>query len=298
MTSLTNGARSPRAQSPVFFFDENMKIKWHPPKLLWKADRLGSRKGELNEAYDVKINERGDIIVAEWLNQRLQVFDSSGFAKDLIGEKLVQPWGVAVTPEGHLAVSDERERTLKVFSTAGALVGAWKKMTFGWPRGLVINRAGQFIVTDNQHGRHSVSIHLPNGRCVRTFGSQGSGNEQFHWPRYVTCDSRDRIIVADSSNHCVKVFDPTGNFLHKFGSLGRNDGQLKHPRGVCVDPSDNVIVCDQDNDRVSIFSAQGKFMKHLLRVTRPWGIAINPMGLMAVTHKQGLLLFKVFNIDV
>ena len=300
---LTNGARSPpgrspRAHSPLPFLlggDGGASVRWHSPKLMWKADKIGTRKGELSEAYDVKLTESGNVVVAEWLNQRVQIFDSSGYSRDVVGEKLMQPWGVAMTHEGHLAVSDEKDRTVKVFSVDGFLVHAWKKMMFGWPRGIVINRAGQFIVTDNQHGRHSVSIHLPNGKCVRQFGSQGSGNEQFHWPRYVTCDSADRIIVADSSNHCVKVFDATGNYLFKFGSLGGGDGQMKHPRGVCVDPHDNIIVCDQDNDRISIYSADGKFMKHLLKIQRPWGVALNWMGLLAVTHKPALLLFRVFD---
>jgi len=145
-----------------------------------------------------------------------------------------------------------------------------------------------------------VIIHLPDGQRVHEFGSQGSGNLQFHWPRYVTVDRLhdDHIIVSDGSNHCVKVFDSTGQFLLKFGSLGSGDGHLKHPRGVAVDPVGNIIVADQDNNRVSLFTGDGHFVRHILSIHRPWGIAVNSSGALAVTHKQSVSLYKTFDAQM
>ncbi len=306
---VTNGISSPRAaspppqsyrshasaMSPVPYYMEPLTIKWQTPRLCWRVDKLGAKTGEINEAYDVAITPNGTVIVAEWLNQRLQVFDSTGFSRDLLGQGQVQPWGICLTRDGSLAITDEKDRTVKVLTMSGSCQVSWKKMTFGWPRGLAINQAGQYIVTDTQHGKHTVSIHLPDGQCIRQFGSQGSGNEQFHWPRYVAVDLQDRIIVSDSSNHCLKVFDPTGQFLFKFGSIGSSDGHMKHPRGVCVDPNNNVIVADQDNDRVSLYSPDGKLVRHILSIKRPWGVAISEGGLLAVTQKPSLSLYKVFD---
>ena len=295
---VTNGYESPRAQSPIpvsnYVFYDELTLKWQTPKLIWKIDKIGTKPGEISEAYDVCILPTSDVVVAEWLSQRLQVFDSTGYAKDIIGQNEIQPWGVAVTKDGNLATTDEKDRTIKIYSPNGYQIQTWKKLTFGWPRGCVVNRAGQYIVTDNQHGRHCVSIHLPDGQCVRQFGSQGSGNEQFHWPRYVTTDRHDRIIVADSSNHCVKIFDATGRYQLKFGSLGKGDGQMKHPRGVCVDPNSNILVADQDNNRVSLYTPEGKFVRHVLNIQKPWGVALTEQGYLAVTQKPSLCYFKVF----
>ena len=293
------GVESPRTMSPspqyATQYMEPMTIKWQNPRLCWKVDKLGQKTGEINEAYDVTISPNGTVITAEWLNQRLQVFDSTGFSKDILGQNLIQPWGVTLTREGNLAVTDEKDRTVKVLTPSGTFIIGWKKLTFGWPRGIAINSTGQYIVTDTQHGKHTVSIHLPDGQCIRSFGSQGSGNEQFHWPRYVTVDHRDRILVSDSSNHCIKVFDPAGQYLYKFGSAGNGDGQMKHPRGICVDPNDNIIIADQDNNRVTLYSPDGKFMRHILQIQRPWGVAISEGGLLAVTQKPALSLYKVFD---
>ena len=291
---VSNGVDS-RPTSPSQQFYEPMTIKWQNPRLVWKIDKIGQKNGEINEVYDVAITPNGNVIIAEWLNQRLQVFDSTGYCREIIGQGSVQPWGVALTKEGNLATTCEKDRCVKLFSQRGRLLVSWKKCTFGWPRGIVVNNTGQYIVTDTQHGKHTVSIHLPDGQCIRQFGSQGSGNEQFHWPRYVTVDTQDRIIVADSSNHCVKVFDPTGQFMFKFGSIGSGDGQLKHPRGVCVEPNNNILVADQDNNRVCLFGSDGKFIRHILSVQRPWGIALSEGGLLAITQKPAVLLYKVFD---
>ena len=295
---LSNGIDASPTPSPTpsyYQYYEPMNIKWQNPRLCWKVDKTGQKTGEINEAYDVAITPNGTVIAAEWLNQRLQIFDSTGFSKDMVGVGNIQPWGVALTREGNLAITDEKDRTVKVFTPGGNTVVAWKKMMFGWPRGLAVNQAGQYIVTDTQHGKHTVSIHLPDGQCIRQIGSQGSGNEQFHWPRYVAVDHHDRILVADSSNHCIKVLDPTGQFLYKFGSIGTGDGHMKHPRGVCVDPNDNIIVADQDNNRVTLYSPDGKFIRHLLAIQRPWGVALSEGGLLAITQKPALSLYKVFD---
>ena len=295
-----SGIVSPRASSPVCqgVKHNSTSVHWQTPRLLWKADKTGHRPGEINEAYDVAVATDGTVIIAEWLNQRLQVFDFTGYSRDVVGQGHIQPWGIALTPDGLAIVTDEKERTVKVFDyNTGVLLTSWKKLMFGWPRGVAVNTAGHVIVTDAQHNRHSVIIHLPDGQRVHEFGSQGTGNLQFHWPRYVTVDRLhdERIIVSDGSNHCVKVFDSTGQFLLKFGSLGSRDGHLKHPRGVAVDPEGNIIVADQDNNRVSMFTRDGHFIRHILSIHRPWGVAVNSSGALAVTHKQSVCLYKIFD---
>ena len=302
-TASDSGIESPRVSSPIpqatSIKNDSTSICWKTPRLLWKADKIGQRPGEINEAYGVAVASDGTVIIAEWLNQRLQVFDFTGYSRDVVGPGHIQPWGIALTPDGLAVVTDEKERTVKVFDyRTGALLTSWKKMMFGWPRGVAVNTAGHIIVSDAQHSKHSISIHLPDGQRVHEFGSQGTGNLQFHWPRYVAVDRLhdDRIIVSDGSNHCVKVFDSTGQFLLKFGSLGSGDGHVKHPRGVAVDPVGNVIVADQDNNRVSLFTDDGHFVRHILSIHRPWGVAVNSSGVLAVTHKQSVSLYKIFEL--
>ena len=291
----------PKSPGPPSFFKDPFKempsLKWMvTPKLMWKVDKVGGKVGEICESYDVALLPDGSTVVAEWMNQRLQIFDEKGKSQDIISVGQIQPWGLTVTREGNLAVTDDKDRTVKILTPLGQIVSAWKKQCFGWPRGIVENSLGQFVVSDTEHGKHTVSIHLPDGRLIKKFGSQGSGNAQFHWPRYVTVDHDDRIIVSDGSNHCIKILDPNGHFLLKFGSMGSNDGQLKHPRGVCVDPTNNIIVADQDNNRITLFNPDGKFLRHLLNISKPWGVFVSEEGLLAVTNKPSLNVYKIYDL--
>ena len=297
-SSLSSLSR-PMSAPPTFFkdpFKEQPSLKWLvSPKLCWKVNKVGSKTGEICETYDVTILPGGCTVVAEWMNQRLQLFDENGQSVGILGAGSIQPWGVTVTREGNLAVTDDKDRSVKIMDPTGRIITSWRKNMFGWPRGLAENTLGQYVVSDTEHGKHTVSIHLPDGRCVRKFGSQGSGNNQFHWPRYVCVDHDDRIIVSDGSNHCVKVFDPSGQFMFKFGGIGTADGNLKHPRGICVDPQNNIIIADQDNNRVTLYSPDGKFLRHLLAISKPWGVYVSDSGLMAVTQKPALKIFRIFD---
>ena len=297
MSFIQNALSRPKSAPPSFLKDPfksaNVQYK-EKPQLMWKVSQVGGKMGEICESYDVALLPDGSTVVAEWMNQRLQLFDESGRSQSLISPGQVQPWGLTVTREGNLAVTDDRDRSVKILTPTGQVIASWKRQMFGWPRGICENNLGQYIVSDTEHGKHTVSIHLPDGRCVKKFGSQGSGNSQFHWPRYVTVDHEDRIIVSDGSNHCVKVLDAGGQFIFKFGSMGKQDGQFKHPRGICVDPKNNIIVADQDNNRVSLFSPEGKFIRHLLALSKPWGVSCSALGCLAVTQKPAVSVYRVF----
>ena len=262
---------------------------WRSAKRRWCMGRVGEKVGEVSEAYDVAVCDGGTVVVAEWLNQRLQLFDAAGYTRHIIGQSAVQPWGVAVTLGGQIAVTDERDRTVKLFSVGGGeVVATWERGLFGWPRGIAATPAGHYVVCDAQHGQHSVSVHLGDGACLHRL------QQDFHWPRYVAVDHRGRIFVSDSSNHCVKVFSPDGSFLFRFGSHGAGPAQMCHPRGVCVDPAGNLLLADQDNKRVNLYSGDGKLIHQLLSFEQPvWGLALGDTGLLAVTQKRALSLYQL-----
>ncbi|ESO10825.1 hypothetical protein HELRODRAFT_97048 [Helobdella robusta] len=267
-------------------------------QVIWKIEQIGSKVGEINEVYDVAISQDGVVYVAEWLNQRIQIFDAiSGCSKVIIGQNQVQPWGITLISDGHIAVTDEKQRTVKIFNRQGAVSRSWKKQQFGWPRGITCSKNKNIVLTDTQHGRHTVNVLNGEGKLIVQFEGGGTGKikDQFHWPRYVATDSQNKIIVSDGANHCVKIFDKQGRYLFKFGSQGSSDGLLKHPRGVCVDQADNILVADHDNDRVSIFNKDGNFVRHVLNIPKPRGLALNERGLLVVSNKSSVVLFKILD---
>ena len=90
------------------------------------------------------------------------------------------------------------------------------------------------------------------------WGSSGSGDGEFHYPRGVAVDGGN-IYVADTFNHRIQKFTTDGTFVAKWGSQGTANGQFYYPYGVAV-AGGNIYVVDSDNHRIQKFTTDGSFV--------------------------------------
>ena len=59
------------------------------------------------------------------------------------------------------------------------------------------------------------------GSFVRQWGSEGSGQGQFHYPHDVAV-RKGEVFVSDFSNHRIQVFGVDGSFVRQWGeAVGR-----------------------------------------------------------------------------
>jgi DNA-binding beta-propeller fold protein YncE len=137
------------------------------------------------------------------------------------------------------------------------------------------------------------ALFLPLG----TFGSQGSGADQFQTPKGVAVDQASGdVYVADTGNARVEKFDAQGNFIAAWGwgvadgtaqsevctsgcqagIPGSGAGQFSNPTSVAVDSSGgpsagDVYVGDNGNNVVLKFDANGNFLSTIDGSTTPQG---------------------------
>jgi streptogramin lyase len=84
-----------------------------------------------------------------------------------------------------------------------------------------------------------------------TFGSSGSGVNQFSFPRGIFVYSIDRIYVADESNHRIATFQGmTGAAWTTFGTQGYGTNQFADPVGITLDRHMKIYVTDAWAHRV------------------------------------------------
>ena len=57
-----------------------------------------------------------------------------------------------------------------------------------------------------EHNNHCVSVFMNQGEYLTSFGSYGSGPEQFQNPCGIAVDQSGMVYVADYTNNCVLVF--------------------------------------------------------------------------------------------
>ncbi|XP_070551127.1 tripartite motif-containing protein 2-like [Ptychodera flava] len=99
--------------------------------------------------------------------------------------------------------------------------------------------------------------------------------------RFLTANSLNQIITADSSACKVMVYDgDSKQILFSFGSKGQGDGQFENPLGVATDADDNIFVCSKG--RVQLFTNGGRF---ICRLDKPSDQLVHPVSI-CVTKRR------------
>ena len=263
----------------------------------------GSATGQFSSPYAVATNSRGEIIVADTVNQRIQVLDEAGtflFAFGTPGQgegEFKDPYCVSVDPKSNnILVSEYGNHRVQVFDEKGKFlftfgsVGAGNGQFYG-PLGAVCDRRGNYIVAD--YHVHRVQMFTPEGRFLRKIGVPGNGNGQICNPRGIGLFSSGEIVIADNGNKRISVFDSQGIFLRTFGDAS----QLMNPWQIFVDANDNVLVADFCNDsRVQVYNRDGNLIKTIAleESSFPSGVSLDRNGRVVVSEGIGQRI-TIFN---
>ena len=245
-------------------------------------------------AFDKK-NKR--IIVTDSKNHRVQLFDRQGKFVLLFGGageengKFNQPEGVCVLPEtNQIVVVDNNNHRVQAFSEDGKYMFTLGQGRMGssagqlrFPIGVNVNSQGNIMVADS--GNHRIQIFDKNGHFIKTFGSQGQGEDQFNIPSDLCIDAEGRILVSDYGNHRVCVWATDGSKCLRIIDavslqLGENERMFEYPRGICIHPSGHhIVACGPPSSMVFIIDAStGNLIRMLSSKNNKKGQIMTPHG--------------------
>ena len=258
------------------------------PKLTFGS--RGNGNGQFNYPFGVCVDSNGNIIVCDYDNHRIQMFDFQGnfISNGNENGQFNNPIGITMNSKGNIHVSDFGNNIVQIFEESqGKSISTFgsegnENGQFNNPTGITVNSNGNILVCDFNNNR--IQIFDSQGNFISTFGSKGNGNVQFNGPRGVAIHSNGNIIVCDYGNHRIQIFNSNGNFISTFGSQGNGNSQFSYPHGICVDLNDNILVCDFGNNRVQIFNSNGKFITHF-KVYQPMDITIDPNTLNIIVSR-------------
>jgi len=126
-----------------------------------------------------------------------------------------------------------------------------------------MDNSDKIYVADRENSR--IQKFDTNGNFLGKFGSDGTGNGQFHRPEDIRIEHHTGdIYVTDTYNNRIEKFDKNFTFITKWGSKGTADGQFKRPHAIGFDSKGNVYVDELDRPGVQVFDKDGKFL-------RKWG---------------------------
>lgn len=131
---------------------------------------------------------------------------------------------------------------------------------FDFPIGIVLNRAGELLVSDFYNDRIQRFDSL--GKFLGTF-------DVLHNPGGIVLDQDENLYVSHFSAmgrdkepkpSRISVYDPRGKFLRSWGKTGSAEGEFDYPGGMAISHDKRLYVADQTNHRVQVFDLDGKFL--------------------------------------
>lgn len=154
----------------------------------------------------------------------------------------------------------------------------------GAPYAMEITKRGELVVTEKN--LHCVSVYSLSGEKLRSFGSIGANEGQFHGPRGVTVDGEGNILVSDSHNGRIQKFTVDGEFLKAVGTEGNGALEFSSPSGISFNAkSGKVYVTDWGNDRIQVLNSDltfsstfGRRGKDIGEFDSPAGVACDSTG--------------------
>ena len=261
----------------------------------YSGDQGPATSAQLNDPRGVAVDANGNIYISDTGNQRIRKVDSvtgkistiagtgaAGYSGDggaATSARIDSPRALAIDASGNVYIADTgNNRVRKVtgttistfagtgtagFSGEGGLASAAQ---LSGPRGLVINAAGELLISDTGNNRvrkvaADTKITTVAGSAMG--GSAGDGgpatSAQLNFPFGLAVDGSGNLFIADTSNHKIRVVGTDGTISTVVAFCGAGfagDGgvatlaHLNTPYGVAADSLGNLLIADANNNRI------------------------------------------------
>ncbi|KAF4665641.1 hypothetical protein FOL47_004495, partial [Perkinsus chesapeaki] len=243
-------------------------------ELQYTIGQRGDGEGEFCDPSGIGVDKNGRIIVAEYGNDRIQIFDNEGKFLQCCGSfgsgqgEFYGPFGVHICPATqNLLITDSCNHRVQVLSPTGKFLFAFGRKgsapgEFLYPEGIGTTIDGSFIiVSDKDNGR--IQVFTQKGEFVRQITTASEACGALSGPLGVAADVQGRLYCCDCGNSRIVCIEITGEVLWSSDSSNKNDNGRQQqpytfpaPTGVCIDPSGTLyVVCDH---AVMIFGREAR----------------------------------------
>ncbi len=273
--------------------------------------------GDMNQPSDVVVDSKGNIFIADALNQKIHCFDNNGKFLFSFGEKTKSgkediasdgtfslPMSMTIDKSDLIYVGDVTNHDIQVFSNDGKFVKRIRINTTPdqekfRPNGIAVLDDGNLLVTDA--GNHRFMKIDQNGKILFEVGKRGSEDSQFIFPDGISVSKDNIISVVDVINCRIQQFDINGKFIRKFGEPGQSAGTFGRPKAIIENIDGRLWISDGLGNIVQVFTPEGEVKAAITTFDDTDNILLTPRGMFIkdgrfyvinrVPHQ--LLVFKI-----
>ncbi|MEK7214652.1 MAG: peptidyl-alpha-hydroxyglycine alpha-amidating lyase family protein, partial [Chloroflexota bacterium] len=190
------------------------------------------------------------------------VFSPEGDLIESWGEgRFVDPHSIYIDAQDRVYLVDRGAHAIHRFGpnwelqltigTPGTASGKQSGDPFNLPACVAVAANGEILVADG-YGNSRVHKYSPEGRLVRSWGSQGSGPGEFDLPHGIWVDAQQRVWVTEKQGHRLQRFTLDGEYIDTWTGFSK-------PNAVWVG-QDGVSYFAEQNHRVSVLSPDGEVL--------------------------------------
>ncbi|XP_038052741.1 tripartite motif-containing protein 45-like [Patiria miniata] len=252
---------------------------------------------EFQGARGVACFRNGDIVVKDTELDRLSLISSTGQFKASVPQgadchELEAPWGVAVTDDDLLFVTDKKK--VKVFDIELQFVREFtpsvddaEGLLESKLRGIAVDKQ-RVAVTDI--GRGVISVHNLDGSLIASIS-----NNMVDVDDDFAISNTDRLIFTNHGEERLLCVDFKGNAL--FNVMTLLNGEQARPSGVLCDDDGSIYVKvetdEYEGDVVQKYDSNGAFIATVAQgLYSALGIAFTPTGDVVVAGKISVKIFE------
>lgn len=264
-----------------------------------QAGIAGSGDGQFKIPIGLALDSSSNVYVTEYLNHRIQKFNSSGVFQFKFGTsgngngQFNNPKGLAVDSSGNIYVADAGNNRIQKFDSSGTYLTQWGSSgtgagQFKFPASIAVDSAGTYLYVAD-YDNHRVQKFTTAGVFVAAWGmgvSSGvynvyeictsncragqlsiSGNGGFNYPQSVAVNNStgNVYVLAEMQLGAIQKFNSSGTWLSQFGGscLGGcgfiNQGALAIGPGNYIYGSDSGYASYPTEDRVKKWNDSGTY---------------------------------------
>ena len=195
------------------------------------------------------------------------------------------PFDVAVTEEGHLAVAESGYHTVTLYSKTGQKVHMLGTAgSYGTADGQFYNPSavairGDLLYVCESSNNRVQKFSISQQSFISKFGTGGNCDGQFSTPYGICIDPEGNLFIADHSNNRIQVFRDNDSFAYSFPCQNS-------PWGITFDLQGHLHVAVCGSNCINVYTPEGNAITSYGSGTTssPVGIAIDAEGYIAISQ--------------
>ena len=209
-------------------------------------------KGKLGEYLPgVTFYDQENILVSDYFNSNIKMFTIQGQHVRTIdrGSTTFRPWGITISPDGHIYVCDDANHCVCVFDVNGEFLFFFDSRgngdeCFDSPVDQCFAGDGFLYISNVNNSR--ICVYDKDGKFIRKFTTT-------YKPYCIATTDCGHLVVSSLLTYKVMIYTTGGDLVHVFGEHGSELGQFSCPAGVTVDSDGLIYIADCGNYRIQVF---------------------------------------------